>query len=81
MRTVRLSKGREYDVPDTWEEAEKMMASAMKRHEKRGSNLALQAICARIAYGMYGERFMAADPNQALCFLMHHIAIREGAGL
>jgi len=73
MRIVRVGNGRECEVPDSWAEAEAMITLAMKYNEGRGSNSSLLSACARIAYGMYGEEFMAADPTQALCYLIQQI--------
>ncbi len=81
MKTVRVGNGRIYEVPETWIESETMIIKAMKQHEGRGSNLVLQAIVAQVAYGMFGDAFLAADPTQALCYLMQRICARRGAGL
>ena len=43
--------------------------------------LVIQAIAARVAYGLFGAEFMAADPTDALLFLLRRICERKGAGL
>jgi hypothetical protein len=58
-----------------------MITKAMRYHDGRGGNLALQSACARIAFGLFGEEMMAADPTQALCYLMQRICMFEGANL
>lgn len=81
MRNVRVGNGRIFEVPDTWAEGEEMITKSMRYNQGRGSNLALQATCAQVAYGLFGDAFLAADPTQALCYLMQRICEREGAGL
>ena len=81
MRTVRVGNGRIFEVPDTWAEGEKMITKAMKNQEGRGSNLVLQAVCSQVAYGLFGDAYLAADPTQALCFVMQRICHEKGAGL
>ena len=81
MRFVTVGNGRDYEVPETWAEAEALITQAMKYSTERGGNLALQSACARTAYGMFGEVWLAADPTQALCYLMQKICQRKGAGL
>jgi hypothetical protein len=78
MRIVRVGNGREVELPDSWAEAEAMITLAMKYNEGRGSNAPLLSACARIAYAMYSEEFMAADPTQALCYLMQKICRQKG---
>jgi hypothetical protein len=58
-----------------------MITKAMRYHDKRGNNLALQATCARIAYGLLCNQELTPDPTAALCFLMQRICQRKGAGL
>ncbi len=81
MKTVRVGNGRIYEVPETWAEGEAMITKAMKNHDGRGSNLVLQAVVAQVAYGMFGDKWMAADPTQALCYLVQRICQLKGAGL
>ena len=81
MRVVRVGNGRIYDVPDTFAEGEKMITAALKGRGDRGSNLVIQAVAARVAYGLFGSEFMAADPTDALLFLLWRICERKGAGL
>ena len=69
------------EVPETWAEGEKMIASAMAYHEGRGGNTSLKSVLGRVAYGLFGEKFLAADPTQALAFLVKRICERKGAGL
>jgi hypothetical protein len=78
--TVGANK-RVYEVPDTWAEAEEMISKGMAYYDGRGGNVAQQSIAMRVAYGMFGEQMMAADPTQALMYLMHKICQRKGAGL
>jgi hypothetical protein len=81
MRFVRIGNGRIYEVPETYAEGEEMIAKAMKYHDGRGGNLAVQSACARTAYGLFGDVWLAADPTQALGYLMQRICQRKGAGL
>lgn len=81
MKTVRVGNGRECLVPTSWAEGEEMLNKAMSYHDGRGHNLKLQAVCAQIAYGLFGEEMMAADPTQALCYLVRRICQRKGAKL
>jgi hypothetical protein len=82
MRTVRVDKSREVDVPTSWAEGERMIANALGAyHDRRGGNLARQSAAARVAHGLFGEQFMAADPTIALLYLLQRICQRKGAGL
>ena len=81
MKTVRVGNGREYLVPATWEEGEEMITKAMRYHEGRGSNLAIQSACMRIAYGLLCDQELTPDLITALGFLMQRICQRKGSGL
>ena len=82
MRTVRVDKNREAEVPDTWVEGEKMITNALGAYyDRRGRNLARLSIAARVAHGMFGQQLMAGDPTLALLYLLQRICIRKGAGL
>jgi hypothetical protein len=82
MRTVRVDKNREVEVPSSWKEGEKMLLAAMNGyHDARGHNLARASVAARVAFGMFGEHFLAADPTSALVWLLRRICERRGAGL
>ena len=82
MRTVRVDKNRTADVPTTWAEGERMIEHALGSfHDGRGGNLVRQSVAARVAFGLFGERFLAADPTDALVFLLQEICKRKGAGL
>ena len=82
MRLVRVDKNREVEVPTTWREGEEMLTQAMNGyHYARGHNLARQSVAARVAYGLFGERFLAADPTSALVWLLREICLRKGCGL
>lgn len=81
MRVLKAKRVNEAEVPETWAEAERMVTAALRYQEGRGSNLAIQSVCARVAYGMFGEIWLAADPTQALAYLVQRICQRKGAGL
>jgi hypothetical protein len=82
MRLVRVDKNREVEVPTTWAEGFDMLTASMNRyHDRRGGNLERASVAARVAFGLFGERFLAADPTDALVFLLQEICAREGAGL
>lgn len=81
MKAVRVGNGRVYDVPTTWREGEDMITHALRNIEGRGSNTVLKNTCALVAYGLFGERWLAADPTTALAFLLQHICQRKGGGL
>ena len=48
-------------------------------HDARGHNLSRQSVAARVAYGLFGERFTAANPTDALIWLLPEICRRKGA--
>ena len=80
MRMVRVGNGRIFEVPETWAEGEKMILDGLSYHDRRGGNLALQSIAARVAYGMFAND-ATPDPTEALLHLMWLICHRKGAGL
>ena len=82
MRTVRVDKNREVEVPATWSEGEAMITNALGAYyDARGKNLARLSIAARAAHGLFGRQYMAADPTLALLYLLQDICKRKGAGL
>ena len=82
MRTVRVDKNREVEVPETYGEGLDMLDHAMGRYyDKRGGNVARVSAASRVAFGLFGEHFMAGDPTDALVFLLQEICRRRGAGL
>jgi len=82
MRLVRVDKNRMIDVPETYNEGADMLRAAMNGfHDARGHNLTRASVAARVAYGLFGEHFMAADPTCALVWLLLEICRRKGAGL
>jgi hypothetical protein len=81
MRTVRVGNGRVYDVPTSFNEGAEMIIKEMALRNDRGRNLALNAVCARVAYGLFNKDGLIADPTDALAYLMERICIRQGAGL
>jgi hypothetical protein len=81
MRAVQFSN-RDAEVPDTWKEGEEMLAHVMGAYQdRRGGNLERMSCAARVAYGLFGERFTAAGPTGALVYLLQEICKRKGAGL
>ena len=82
MKLVRVDKNREAEVPVTWIEAEAMITNALGAYyDGRGKNLARLSVAARVAHGMFGKAFMAADPTLALLYLLQKVCQRKGAGL
>ena len=82
MRTVRVDKNREVEVPDTYAEGKRMLTHALNAyHDRRGGYLARQSAAARVAYGLFGKQLMAGDPTLALLYLLQRICIRKGVGL
>jgi hypothetical protein len=82
MKFVSIGKNRQMiEVPDTWIEAEAMITKAMLHHGGRGGNTAQRAVASAVVYGMFGEKWMAADPTQALMYLVRRVCERKGAGL
>jgi hypothetical protein len=82
MRTVRVGNGRIAEVPETYAEGLKMLTAVMNGYyDKRGRNLARQSAAARVVYGLFSERFLAADPTSALVYLLMEVCRRKGAGL
>jgi hypothetical protein len=82
MRFVRVGRNhREIEIPETWAEAEKMLDYAYSTYSGRGGNLAIQATCTRVAYGLLCDQSLTPDPTEALLRLMQRICRRKGAGL
>jgi hypothetical protein len=81
MKTVRIGNGRVYDVPTTFDEGAEMIIKEMAMRNDRGRNLALTSVCARVAYGLFNDNGLIADPTDALAYLMERICLRQGAGL
>jgi hypothetical protein len=82
VKLVRVDKNREAEVPTTWKEAEEMITSALgPYYDERGRNIMRLSIAARVAHGMFGKQFLAADPTTSLLFLLQRICNRKGAGL
>jgi hypothetical protein len=82
MRIVRSSDGRIVEAPETYGEGLDMLTHAMGRYyDKRGGNIARMSCASRVAFGLFGEHFMAADPTDALVYLLQEICRRKGAGL
>jgi hypothetical protein len=83
MKYARIGKNRILvEVPTDYAEGLKMLTAAMNGYyNKRGGNLARQSAAARVAYGLFGARSMAADPTIALIYLLQEICRRKGAGL
>lgn len=82
MRFVTVGRNKLIcEVPDTWAEAEGMITKALAFHDHRGSNVSIQSVCARIAYGLLCDQSLTPDPTTALAFLLQRICMRKGAGL
>jgi hypothetical protein len=59
MRVVRFSN-RDAEVPETYDESFDMLVQTMNAYQdRRGGNLERLSCAARVAYGLFGERFMA----------------------
>jgi hypothetical protein len=81
MRIVRFSN-RESEVPDPWDEGFDMLVQTMNAYQdRRGGNLERMSCAARVAFGLFGERFLAPDPTIALIYVMQEVCKRRGAGL
>jgi hypothetical protein len=82
MKVVRVGNGRETETPQNWAEGEAMLTSALGAYyDDRGKNLARLSIAARVAFGLFGARFMAPDPTTALLYVLQELCRRKGAGL
>jgi hypothetical protein len=82
VRIVRFHNGREAAVPTSWDEGFDMLVQTMNAYQdRRGGNLERLSCAARVAYGLFGERFMAPDPTIALVYLMQKICESRGIGL
>jgi hypothetical protein len=82
MRTVRFGHGREAEIPETYAEGLEMLAKTMNAYQdRRGGNLERMSCASRVAFGLFGGRFLAADPTDALTSLLLEICKRRGAGL
>ena len=81
MRVVRVGKSSEAEVPTTWSEGEAMIANALGAYyDGRGKNLARLSIAARVIHGMFGRKYMAAEPTLALLYLGARNAGVRGRG-
>jgi hypothetical protein len=86
MKTIQIYTNRRrrvpIEVPESWDEAHEMLIAVMDRHfDKRGGNAERMSVCARVAFGMFGERFIVRDPTITLVYLLQIICKRKGAGL
>jgi hypothetical protein len=82
MKIVGVGNGREIETPETYGEALRMLTAVMNAyHDRRGGSLERASVAGRVAYGLFGQRFMAADPTNALVYLLQEICRRRGAGL
>jgi hypothetical protein len=81
MKIVRINKC-DAEIPTSWAEVLSMLDAAMNPYQdRRGGNVARLSVCARVAYGLFGEPFMAPDPTIGLLFLLQEVCRRKGAGL
>ena len=81
VKTVGVNK-REAEVPETWDEGFDMLVQTMDAYQnRRGGNVERLSVAARVAFGLFGERFLAADPTSALVWLLLEVCRRRGAGL
>ena len=79
MRTVRVDKNREVEVPETWAEGEAMLAASLNCHyDSRGKNLARASVAGRVALGLFGAGSMAPDQTIALIYLLQKICRQKG---
>jgi hypothetical protein len=70
------------EVPETWAEAEAMITNALgPYYDERGRNIMRLSIAARVAHGMFSEKWMAPDPTTTLLYLLQRICQLKGAGL
>jgi hypothetical protein len=78
MKYPRVGKNRVIvEVPESYAEGLAMLsATRTAYYDTRGRNLARQSVAARVAFGLFGQRFLAADPTDALVFLMMEICRR-----
>jgi hypothetical protein len=83
MKYARVGKNRiPVEVPTDYAEGLKMLTQAMNGyHDRRGGNLTRQSAAARVAFGLFGERFLAPEPTIALVYLLMELCRRNGAGL
>lgn len=82
MRMVRVDKNRGVEVPETWREGERMITEALgPYYDDRGQNVMRLSIAARVAHGMFSERWLSPNPTTTLLYLLQNICQRKGAGL
>lgn len=81
MKVLKSVRRGEIEIPETWAEGERMIAKVIRNQEGRGYNLAVQSMCARVAYGLLCDQQLTPDPTAALAFLMLRICQQKGAGL
>jgi hypothetical protein len=81
MKIVNVGNGRRYEVPTTYAEGERMINDALRFYDRRGGNLGMQSVCSRVAYGLFCDQELTADPTQALAYLIQRLCIRKGAGV
>ena len=69
-------------MPETWKEAEDMIAHALgPYYDERGRNIMRLSIAARVAHGMFGKETLSPDPTTSLLYLLQRVCRRKGAGL
>jgi hypothetical protein len=79
MRTVRVDKNREVEVPTTWAEGERMLTASLNAHyDGRGGNLERASVAGRVALGLFGAGSMAPDQTTALIYLLQRICRQKG---
>lgn len=82
MKAIRIYGREDRDFPETWAECEKLLAVMTDGfYDQRGRNTTRRSACCDVAFAMFGEQFMAADPTMAMLYLMQKIAKLKGAGL
>ena len=82
MKLVPVDKNRSVEVPETWREAEDMLTHALgSYYDERGRNIMRLSIVARVAHGMFGDKWMSPNPSTTLLYLLQRICQKKGAGL
>ena len=82
MKLVLVDKNWSVEVPETWREAEDMLTHALgSYYDERGRNIMRLSIVARVAHGMFGDKWMSPNPSTTLLYLLQRICQLKGASL
>ena len=78
MKRVRIASGRNHyrdiEVPIDRKEGLEMLVEAMDpKHDESGGDAYRNSVAGRVAFGLFGEQFMAPNPTIALNFVLQKL--------